>query len=118
MVRPVKVVVNSELLGTLTRPAGWGQDAVLGPVGPFWTQLPAGALDWGAPMLVASTPDEAVESLEAMVLFIRFTTSESCKDKPAPSQPATLLEMMLLVMLTEYHFAGSPGKVDTSVPLT
>src|SRR5437016_2487957 len=72
----------------------------------------------GAKRVLKSTPDEAVASLETTVLLMKFTTSESVNDTPAPSQPATLLEMILLVTLTEYQFAGVWGKVDTSVPLT
>src|SRR5258706_811404 len=53
-----------------------------------------------------------------MVLLIRFTTRESCNDTPPPSQPATLLVMMLLATLTAYQRSGRVGKVDTSEPLT
>src|SRR5215468_4014134 len=78
--------------------------------------------DWllasGAPSVLKSTPAEAVESLETTVLLMRFTASESSKETPAPSQPATLLAMMLLVILTEYQFCGVVEKRDTSVPLT
>src|SRR4029077_8990279 len=42
----------------------------------------------------------------------------SCNDTPAPSQPATLLAMMLLVTLTEFHCAGVVGNKPTSVPFT
>ena len=55
-------------------------------------------------------PDDAVESLEMIVLLMRFTASASCSDTPAPSQPATLLAMMLLVTLTEYQRAGVVGE--------
>jgi len=68
--------------------SGWGGDWVLAK---------------GAPRVLKSTPDEAVVSLEIIVLLIRFTTKESSNDTPPPSQPATLLAMMLLVTLTEYH---------------
>ena len=59
-----------------------------------------------------------MESLEAIVLLMKFTTSESFSDTPAPSQPATLLVMMLLVTLTEYQRDGLFGKAATSEPLT
>src|SRR2546430_8097418 len=36
-----------------------------------------------------STPDEAVASLDMIVLLTRFTAKASCSDTPAPSQPAT-----------------------------
>ena len=78
--------------------------------------------DWelasGAPRVLKSTPEEAVVSLEAMVLLMRFTANASCSDTPAPSQPATLLAMMLLVTWTEYHSPDSSGKRAMSVPLT
>src|SRR5256885_25373 len=63
-------------------------------------------------------PDEAVVSLDAIVLLMMFTFNESRSEIPAPSQPATLLLMMLLVTLTAYQLAGIVGKVSTSVPLT
>src|ERR1700693_1863537 len=72
----------------------------------------------GAPRVLKSTPAEAVVSFDMIVLLTRLTTSASCRDTPAPSQPATLLAMMLLVTLTEYQRLGVLGKVTTSVPLT
>src|SRR2546429_203981 len=72
----------------------------------------------GAPRVLKSTPDEAVVSFDMIVLLTRFTTNASCNDTPAPSQPATLLAMILLVTLTEYHCDGFVGKRDTSAPLT
>src|SRR2546430_17688917 len=62
-------------------------------------------------------PEEAVVSLDAIVLLMMFTFNESWSEIPAPSQPATLLLMMLLVTLTAYQLAGIVGKVSTSVPL-
>src|SRR2546430_16565009 len=72
----------------------------------------------GAPRVLKSTPEEAVVSLDMIVLLTRFTAKASCSDTPAPSQPATLLALILLVTLTEYHCDGLVGKRDTSVPLT
>jgi len=69
----------------------------------------------GAPRVLNSTPDEAVVSLETIVLLTMFTANASTSEIPAPSQPATLLAMMLLVTLTEYHRSGLEGKVTTSV---
>ena len=69
-------------------------------------------------MVSKSTPAVAVESLEAMVLLTRFVTSASCSETPAPSQPARLLVMMLLVTCTEYQFFEVFGNRGTSVPLT
>src|ERR1700757_3221316 len=72
----------------------------------------------GAPSVLNSTPDDAVVSLEITVLLMKFTANASCKDTPAPSQPATLLAIILLVTLTEYQLAGAVGKKLTSFPLT
>jgi hypothetical protein len=40
-----------------------------------------------------------------MVLLTMFTFNASCNDIPAPSQPAILLTMMLLVMVTLFQSA-------------
>jgi len=53
-----------------------------------------------------STPDEAGGIVEMIVLLRMFTANESTSEIPAPSQPATLLAMMLLVMLTEFQLVG------------
>ena len=103
MVRPLIEVLISAELGVLATPATCGHDAVLAPVGPVWTQFPAGALAWGVPMLWVSTPDDAKLSLWAMVLLTMLTFKESCNEIPAPSQPAMLLLMMLLVMDTLFQ---------------
>src|ERR1035437_6157009 len=84
------------LFWTATRPAGCGNDTVpqlAVHVGPD-------ALAKGAPSVLKSTPAEAVVSLEIMVLLTRFTSRASWSEIPAPSQPATLLAMMLLVTVT------------------
>ena len=54
----------------------------------------------GAPSVLNSTPDDAVVSLEAMVLLMMSVFKASRREIPAPSQPATLLVMMLLVRTT------------------
>src|ERR1700686_5412713 len=72
----------------------------------------------GAPRGLKRGPDEAVVSLETIVLLTRFTTSASTRDTPAPSHPATLFTMMLFVTLTEFHCVGREGNRVTSVPLT
>src|SRR6516225_1176780 len=96
---PLKVVVSREEFGVLVTPADCGHDAV-----PAVLWHSAGAalapLDWGAPMEKVSTPEEARVSLCMMVLLTMFTFNASCNDIPAPSQPAMLLTMMLLVMVT------------------
>src|SRR6202011_1047674 len=97
-----------------TRPAGWGADVVpqlavqAGPV----------LLANGAPRVLKRAPEEAVVSLETIVLLMRSTTSASSRDTPAPSHPATLFTMMLFVILTEFHCLGRLGNSVTSVPLT
>src|SRR5581483_6501929 len=53
-----------------------------------------------------------------MVLLTKFTLNASSNETPAPSQPATLLVMMLLVTFTSYQLFGVSGKRVTSVPLT
>src|ERR1700741_925457 len=115
---PTKVVVSSVELRVLATPATCGHDAVFVPVGPVLVQFPAGALACGVPILLVSTPDDAKLSLWAMVLLTMLTFKASCKEIQAPSQPAMLLLMMLLVMLTLFQRVGSLGKVETSVPLT
>ena len=81
-------------------------DAVDAPLGPFCTQLPAGALATGVPILCVSTPEDARLSLLAMVLLTMETLSESCNETPAPSHPAMLLTMMLLVSETLFQSVG------------
>ena len=61
-------------------------------------------------MLCVSTPEEARVSLLAMVLLMMDTFNESCSDIPAPSQPARLLTMMLLVMETLFQVVGVAGE--------
>src|SRR5213075_1875456 len=111
---------NSAVWLALESPAGCavdnGTQAMLAP----WASRGqgVGALACVAKKAPKSVPDDAVESLETIVLLIRFTTRESCNDTPPPSQPATLSVMMLLVTLTEYQRSGLRGKVLTSTPLT
>src|ERR1700739_5146615 len=69
-------------------------------------------------MVLKSIPAEAVLSLEMIVLLMMFTFNASSSDTPAPSHPATLLVMMLLVMVGEYQSDGVVGKLTTSAPLT
>src|SRR5262252_196988 len=105
----VKVVVSSVEFRVLLTPAGCGHDALFAtPVAPVKVQFPAGALAIGVPILVVSTPEVARESLWAMVLLTICTFNESCNEMPAPSHPAMLLTMMLLVMLTLFQRLGRP----------
>src|ERR1700719_5123371 len=118
VVSPVNVVVSSVEFCVLVRPEDCGHDAVFAPVVPVIVQFPAGALAMGAPRLVVSTPEEARESLWVMVLLMIFTFNASCNEIPAPSQPARLFAMMLLVIVTSCQCCGWVANVATSVPLT
>src|SRR5215469_10898780 len=126
-VSPVRLEDSTGECNVLVMPADCGHDAsvVPGAVPPGSAQapllelpLPGGELLMGVPMLCVSTPEEARLSLLAMVLLMMVTLSESWSEMPAPSQPATLLTMMLLVISTLFHNFGCVGKVETSVPLT
>src|ERR1700741_5687836 len=99
MVKPVSDVVISVEFCMLVTPADCGHDVVP----PASTQLPACALALGVPMLCVSTPEEARESLLAIVLLTMDTFNASCSEIPPPSQPATLLTIMLLVMETPFQ---------------
>ena len=69
--------------------------------------------------MLNSTPAEAVVSFETMVLLMKFTLNASCSDTPAPSHPATLLVMMLLVTQDASSTDPErPGKLEISVPFT
>src|ERR1700757_2721146 len=111
---------NSAVCWPAESPAGWGVDSgthlMLAPMASRGHGV--GALAWSAKKAPNSVPDEAVESLEMIVLLIRFTPIASCNDTPPPSQPATLLAMMLFVTVTVNQFAGVRGKLPTSSPLT
>src|SRR2546423_861137 len=118
---PGKFAIRTALFWILTRPAGCGAAAAkqgLGgkPVPGLVTQGPW-LLATGAPRVLKSTPDEAVVSLDMTVLLMKSTFNASTSETPAPSQPAMLLVMILLVTLTEYHCSGFAGKVTTSEPL-
>src|SRR5580704_16502931 len=63
-------------------------------------------------------PAEAVVEFDTIVLLMMLTFSASTIEMPAPSQPATLSAMMLLVTVGEYHREGVVGKASTSPPLT
>src|SRR5216684_5706305 len=77
-----------------------------------------GVLASGAPIVLNSGPADAVLELKAIVLLTMFTAVESSSEIPAPSQPATLSAMMLLVTVTVFHCLGFVGKETMSEPLT
>src|SRR5438132_3395948 len=122
-----KFAARVALFCTLTSPATCGHDAVVLPV---CMQLLCWVLATGAPTVLNSTPADAVLSLDMIVLLMMFTFNASSRETPPPSQPATLLTMMLLVTSGEYHGEREPlipgnvtllapfGKLMTSVPLT
>src|SRR5690348_13384523 len=82
----------------LTRPPTCGHDVVA-----LFVQCDPPVLASGAPIVVNSKPEEAVLSLDMTVLLMKFTASESSRETPAPSQPETLLTMMLLVRVAEFQ---------------
>src|SRR2546429_5076717 len=97
-----------------TSPAGCGADVVP----QFEVHVGPDGVARGARVVLNGTPAEGGVSLEMMVLLMMFATNASCSKIPAPSQPATLSAMMLLVIFTEYQLEGVVGNVITSEPLT
>ena len=97
----------------LTSPETCGQEVSV-PI----TQLVPSELARGAPMVVNRIPADAVVEFETTVLLMMLVFSASSREIPAPSQPATLSAMMLLVILGEYHWLGVVGKASTSLPFT
>ena len=79
--------------------------------------VPGGVLPNGAPSVLKRGPADAVLELKAIVLLTMFTAVESISEIPAPSQPATLSAMMLLVTVTVFHCLGFVGKATISEPL-
>src|SRR5258708_9921650 len=96
-----------------TNPPGCGHEAAV----PFM-QLDPCVLAIGPPSVVKSTPEDAVLVLETLVLLTMFRSTEPTSEHPAPSQPATLSAMMLLVTVTVFHCEGCLGKETMSEPLT
>src|SRR5579871_5606011 len=105
---------STALFCRLTRPAICGGE-VLQPASPQAGGVPAGTglLASGAPMVLNSGPAVAVEEFAAIVLLTILMLSASRSEMPAPSQPATLSAMMLLVTCGEYQRLGLFGKVST-----
>ncbi len=68
-------------------------------------------------MVLNRTPAEAVVALETTVLLMKFTFRASSRETPAPSQPATLLAMMLLVTVGDHQLDRRCREGSTSVPL-
>src|SRR5271165_3878006 len=108
---PGRFATNTELFAMLTSPEICGQEVSV-PM----TQLVPSELARGYPIVVKRMPAEAVVELETTVLLIKFTFRASSRETPAPSQPATLSAMMLLVIVGEYHWEGIVGKASTSEP--
>src|SRR6266480_1455870 len=100
-----------------TTPAGRGCVVVPQFAVQVWP-VPGGVLANGAPSVLKSGPADAVLELKAIVLLTMFTAVESSSEIPAPSQPATLSAMMLLVTVTVFHCLGFVGKATISEPLT
>src|ERR1700761_3164328 len=96
------LAISTGLFSTLTTPEICGHDWPL--LAPQITsfdgevELARGAnRDWN------SGPGGAVASLEAICVFTRLPPTESSSNPPAPSHPAPLLTMMLLVTLAEFQ---------------
>src|SRR5215475_15118033 len=92
----------------VTRPAAWSVDVMIvgTQVGlglPPGLQPGGGVEPSGAPRVLNSTPAEAVVSFAITVLLTNFTRNASCSDTPPPSQPATLLAMMLFCTVTSFQ---------------
>src|SRR5919109_3369857 len=104
---------NTALCCSATTPATCGAVVVA-----LCVVLVPGWLARGAPKVLKSIPEEAVLALFAIVLLMMFTLGESNSEIPAPSQPATLSTMMLLVTVTAFHWPGSSGNATMSDPLT
>src|SRR6202008_362360 len=85
-VSPASAVVSSVEFWVDVTPADWLHDVVPPP----FTQLPAGALAFGVPMLWVRTPEEPSLPWCGRVFFTILTFNASCTDMPAPSHPATL----------------------------
>src|SRR5882757_10185346 len=87
-----------------TTPATCGREAtpqVLAPVVALKQLLPVFCvLASGEPSVLFRTPAVAVVLLFAIVLLTRSRFNASSIETPPPSQPATLLTMMLLVTVT------------------
>ena len=109
-----RFAVKTALFCIATTPATCACD----DVPQFAVQVGPGWLATGPPRVLKSTPDEAVLALNEIVLLMMFTLGESTSEIPAPSHPATLSTMMLLVTVTEFHCPGSSGKATMSDPLT
>src|SRR5437879_4837637 len=109
-----RFAIRTALFCSATTPAICGADVVP----QFVVQVGPCELAIGAPRVLKSIPDEAVLALNAIVLLMMFTLGESSSEIPAPSHPATLSTMMLLVTVAEFHCPGSSGKATMSDPLT
>src|SRR6267143_1606071 len=118
---------NSAVWPALESPAGWGADrGTQGMLAPMASRgQGVGALAWVAKKAPKSVPDDAVESLETIVLLIRFTTRESCNDTPLPA--SATLPIIRLALTTRLRpmpsptvpkawlqsVSGSPGQVGS-----
>ena len=98
----------------LTTPAGCGAEVVLDVV---WLVAP-GALASGAPMVLNSTPEEAVVSFDTMVLLTMLTSGILQRD--AGAVPARhVVDDDVVGDATEFQSVGLRGEqAHTSVPLT
>src|SRR5437879_4359529 len=103
-----RFAIKTALCWIAATPAICGCDVVpqfVVQVGPAWLAM-------GPPRVLKSIPDEAVLAFKAIVLLMMFTLGESTSEIPAPSHPATLSTMMLLVTVAKFHCPGSSGTVE------
>ena len=117
-----RFAIRIALLLMLTSPVGCGVEEMICTVQNPRLSVPPGGqfrvLASGAWRVLVSVPAEAVVTFEMIVLLMTLTLSASNRETPPPSQPATLLAMMLLVTATCHHWPGRVGKASTSFPLT
>src|SRR6185369_3141153 len=114
--------ISVTMLGVLrmvTNPDGWSVEVVVVPAHDALGSLPGLQFGGGVeakadPSVLNSTPAEAVVSFEITVLLTNLTLNASCRETPPPSQPATLLAMMLLVTVTSFQRSELRGKAMTS----
>ena len=86
-----------------------------------WLQFGGVPASWpaGAPRVLKSTPDEAVVSLETMVLLTMFTASASCSETPRAVPAGHVVGDDVVGDGDVYQLRRTcVGKLATSVPLT
>src|SRR5437016_13602217 len=95
------------LNGSVTNPAGrpgWlagiEYGMLLQPTPVCGLQPGGGLLEFAAPLVLNSTPAEAVVPFEITALLMKLEAIPSCIQTPRPDQPATVLPLRSSAMLT------------------